>query len=107
MIKHAINFFKDPVFSGFQKTSDSEMKLSHHLEYQEKTGRAYCGRGRNTTMGGKKLLGDHSPQALLDAIVFLNGIHFALQSGAEHQKLQFDIIHSDNHAPTLMYCENV
>ena len=32
-----------------------------------------------------KVLGDHCPQALLNTIIFMNGVYFAIRSGAEHR----------------------
>ena len=63
-----INIFKDPVFVGFQKTLDSEMK-----------------RLRTLGLGAKKkwdmgLLGDSNPRSLLDTMLFLCGIHFAVKN---------------------------
>ena len=36
----------------------------------------------------KSIIGDHSPQALLNAVFFLNSICFALMSGLEHRQLR-------------------
>ena len=35
-----------------------------------------------------KVLGDHSPQALLNTMIYMNGVYFALRSGAEHRQLR-------------------
>ena len=35
----------------------------------------------------KKILGDHSPKALLNTMMFMNGLYFALRSGVEHRQL--------------------
>lgn len=39
-------------------------------------------------MWSKGLLGDDTPQRLLDTVLFYNGLYFALRSGQEHQQLQ-------------------
>ena len=38
----------------------------------------------------KGLLGSSNPQSLLDTMLFMNGIYFALRSGAEHRQLRYD-----------------
>ena len=56
----------------------------------------------------KGLLGDCSPQALLDTMLFLCGIHFALHSGEEHRSFQlsqFELI-EDGGAVRLVYTDN-
>ena len=34
------------------------------------------------------VLGDHSPQALLNTMIYMNRVYFALCSGAEHRQLR-------------------
>ena len=59
----------------------------------------------------KGLLGDHSPQALLNTMVFMNSLHFALRSGREHRELQFspcqiDVVDHEGEHPYLLYTED-
>ena len=35
----------------------------------------------------KKILGYHSPEALLNTMIYMNGLYFALWSGEEHGHL--------------------
>ena len=52
------------------------------------------------------LLGDHSPQALLDTMIFLCGMSFALRSGQEHRSLQLSQFEPNDNTPYLVYHEN-
>lgn len=55
------------------------------------------------------LLGDSNPQTLLDTMLFLSGIFFALRSGEEHRSLklsQFEVVTQDG-CDSLIYTENV
>ena len=67
--------------------------------------------GRGTTLG-KKILGDHTPQALLNTIIFMNGVYFALRSGDEHRNLrcspcQIKIVERPGQRSYLEYTEDI
>ena len=94
-----INIFKDTAFSKFTATLDSEMKRLRSLGFGSKKRQA-----EPLTTDEEEIpwqtghLGDHSPQALLDTIIFMNGIYFALRSGQEHRNLRFS-------PPQIELCE--
>ena len=78
-IKPALNFFKDPIFSGFQKTLDSEMKRLTSIGIGVKRKQAEpISEIEENILWEKNLLGDHTPQALLDTMVYLCGIYTSL-----------------------------
>ena len=55
------------------------------------------------------VLGKGNPQALLDTMLFLCGIHFALHSGEEHRSLQlvqFELVIPEEGCARLIYMEN-
>lgn len=55
------------------------------------------------------LLGEENPKALLDTMLFLCGIHFALRSGEEHRSLQlsqFELVVPENGNARFIYTEN-
>ena len=35
-------------------------------------------------------LGDHNPQALVETMLYMDGIYFAIRSGQEHRNLRFE-----------------
>ena len=56
------------------------------------------------------LLGMTSPQALLDTMIFMCRMYFALRSGKEHRDLQFnqiELIEPTDATPYLVYTENI
>ena len=63
-------------------------------------------------MWQKGLLGDHNPQVLLDTIIFMNGLNFALHSGKEHQHLRFsppqiELVEKQGEQAYLVYREDI
>ena len=104
------HFFKDKEFAGLRRTLDAEMK-------------SLCVQGLGTTLKQAKLitpadedklwashvLGDHSPQALLDTMVFMCGLYYALRSGQEHRSLRMDqirLVEPPGELSFLVYTEN-
>ena len=60
----------------------------------------------------KGLLGDDTPQQLLDTIVFYNGLFFALRSGQEHRQLrntpcQIELVERPGERAYLVYTEDI
>ena len=58
------------------------------------------------------MLGDHTPQTLLDTIIFYNGYYFALRSGREHRQLrhnpcQIQVVEHPGERSFLRYTEDV
>ena len=107
--KPELNIFKDPSFNGFQKTLDSEMKRLTSLGVGVKRHQAEpITVDEENKLWELRLLGDHSPQALLDTMAYLNGMNFALRSGTEHRSLRTSQLELTqiNNQPALVYTEN-
>ena len=59
----------------------------------------------------KGLLRDATPQTLLDTIVFINGLYFALLNGSKHHALrvfppQIEVVEREGERPYLQYTED-
>jgi hypothetical protein len=84
-----LDIYKQPSFSGFQKTLDSEMKRLRA-----------CGKGstikraepitldEENSLWDQNILDEHSPKALIDTMVYMCGLYFALRSESEHRQLK-------------------
>ena len=110
-IRSEINIFKDPAFTLFQWTLNSEKKRLHLLGLGVKRKQSEpITMKEGYLLWERGLLGDSSPQALLDTMLFLSSIHFALHSGEEHCSLQLSqfesIVPKDKSAACLVYTEN-
>ena len=84
-----IDFFKDPEFANLKSSLDAEMKkIQASGKGSIKKQAEPLSLEEEELLWEKKLLGDHSPEALLNTIVFMNGLYFALRSGNEHRDLR-------------------
>ena len=105
-----MNFFKDPQYAGFRKTLDGEMKRLRSLGLGVKRKQAEpITVEEESSLWDHGLLGDHSPQSLLDTMIYLCGVHFALRSGQEHRSLQItqiDLMQPTDGESYLVYVEN-
>jgi len=110
-VNPAVDFFQDAAFTSFRKTLDSEMKrikatpgvvsapkqADPILEWEE------------DILWQKGLLGSHTPQSLVDTMVFMAGLYFALCSGEEHRQLRFSLVQlveKPGSIPYLPYVES-
>ena len=105
-----INIFKDHQYTGFRKTLDGEMKRlrSAGIGVKRKQAEPITIEEENK-LWERGALGEHDPQTLLDTMLFLCGIHFALRSGQEHCNLrlsQFEVQNSEEGSDCLIYTEN-
>jgi hypothetical protein len=105
-----VNLFKDPAFAGFQRTLDGELKRLRSLGLGVKKKQAEpISIEEENLLWERGLLGEGNPQALLDTVLFLCGIHFALRSGEEHRSLQlaqFELVIPKEGCAHLIYTEN-
>jgi hypothetical protein len=110
---HEIDIFKDPSFAEFRATLDSEMKKTQSLGIGSKKRQA-----EPLTVEEEELLwqtgqlGDRSPQALVDTMLFMNGVYFALRSGDEHRNLrhnpsQIELVEKPGERAYLQYTEDI
>ena len=105
-------YIKDSLFAEFRATLDAKLKRLQRLGIGSKTKQAEpLTEEEEEILWQKGLLGDHTPQALLNTMVFMNGLYFALHSGREHRELRFDssqisLVERDGQRPYLEYTED-
>ena len=108
-----LNFLVDKDFESFRQVLDSEMKRLSATGLGTTSKQAeVITKEQEDSLWASKLLGDYSPLVLLRTIVYLNGKHFALRSGAEHHSLRFNSPQITLHEPAgetpyLKYVEDV
>ena len=87
----AIDFFSNQEFCKFRFSLDAEMKrLQSSGKGSNKRQAEPLTPENEELLWEKGLLGESTPQALLDTMIFYNDIYFALQSGDEHRQLHFN-----------------
>ena len=103
---------KDAQFSELRQTLDAEMKRLQKKGIGSKTKQAEpISESEEDKLWEKGELGDHNPRALVNTIVYLVGLYFALRSGGEHRNLRFDnsqieIVDKEGERAYLLYTED-
>ena len=108
-----IDFFKDPEFCSFRVSLDAEMKRlqSKGVGSVHKQAEPFT-MEEEELLWERKILGDHSPEALLNTMIYMNGLYFALRSGEEHRQLrhnpcQIQVIERQSERSYLLYTEDI
>ena len=107
-----LDIFKDSEFHEFRASLDAEMRRLQKKGLGSKTKQAEpITEDEEEVLWEKGLLGDHSPQALLNTIVYMNGLYFALRSGREHRDLRFsssqiEVVEREGERAYLLYTED-
>ncbi len=106
------DFYKDAEYSGFIASLNAEMKRlqSKGMGSTQKQAEPLSTQ-EEEQLWENQLLGDHSPQALLNTMVFMIGLYFALRSGDEHRNLrrnpyQIKIVERSGQRSYLEYTED-
>ena len=103
-------FLRTVLFSGFRGTLDRQMKILRSTGHgvQAKQAEPLTIDEEDQLWKGR-YLGDHSSQVLLDTMLYLCGICFAMRSGEEHRNLkitQFQLVKPKGSPSHLIYYEN-
>ncbi|XP_064387442.1 transcriptional regulator QRICH1-like [Halichondria panicea] len=111
--KPSIDFFKDPAFANFKLSLDAEMKRLQKLGLGSKKRQAEpLTIEEEELLWSTGLLGCSSPQTLVDTMVFMTGLYFALRSGDKHRQLRFEpcqieLVERSGERPHLVYTEDI
>jgi len=109
----SVDIFKDKEFIKFRNVLDSEMKRLQALGLGTKKRKAEVITCEDEeAMWEKGILGDSNPQSLLNTMVYMNGLYFALRGGKEHRQLrhqpsQITLVEKPGEKPYLLYNEDV
>ena len=108
-----MDFFNDPKFAKFKSSLNAEMTRLQAAGLGSKKKQAEpLTLEEEAVLWKKKILGDHNPKALLNAIMFMTGLYFALRSGAEHHQLQhkpcqIQLVENAGERAHLVYKEDI
>ena len=84
-----VDFFKDKGFSKFFNVLDSELKRLQVVGFGAGQRKAEVISYEDEELIWEKgILGDDNPKSLLNTMLFMNGLYFALRGGKEHRQLR-------------------
>jgi hypothetical protein len=87
----SVDIYKDSEFAEFRVCLDAEMKRLQSAGYGSKTTKAEPFiEEEEKILWQTGLLGKSTPQALVDTILAMNGLYFALRSSKKYRQLRAD-----------------
>lgn len=85
-----MKFFSDPEFITLRNIVDTHMKQLASNGYKARRRQAeVIEQDEEEKLWEKGVLGDSTPQKLVDTVLYLFGLHFALRAGQEHRSIRF------------------
>ena len=110
--KPEVDFFKDNDFSSFRSSLNAEMKRLQSKGLATLKQAEPLTEKEEELLWEKKFLGEQSPQILLNTMIFMNGLYFALRSGEEHRNLrhtpcQIEVVERQGERSYLKYTEDI
>ena len=111
--KPDLDIFKDKEFAEFCTVLDSQMKRLQAARIGTKKKKAEpITVEEEEVLWQKGLLVDSNPQCLLDTMLFMNGLYFALRGGKEHRDLrygpsQIQLVEKPGERSYLKYTEDI
>ena len=109
----SVEFFADTEFINFYAVLDCEMKRILAKGVGSKMKQAEpLSEQEEEILWEKGVLEDATPQTLMDTMVFMNGLYFALHSDSEYHALRFvppqiEVVEREGERPYLLYTEDV
>ncbi len=105
------DFFSDPEFRFLKSVLDSQMKAlrGQGIGCKKKQAEPITA-SEEEQLWDKGLLGDSNPQVLLDTMIWMCGLYFALRSGQEYRSLcpgQIKVVEVPGESPHLVYRKDV
>lgn len=82
-----LNVFKDSEFTHFQTVLDVACKNASSQAFEPRKQAEVISQSEEKLMWEKGALGDSNPTLLVNTVLYLNGLHFAMRSGKEHRDL--------------------
>ena len=107
--KHPLDIYKDPNFAVFRGAFDSVLKELHKngIRNDKKQVEVISCELENR-LWNEGILGDNTPEKLLDTLVVCFGLNLALRSGKEHRSLRPDMLvlkEPTDSKPYIVYSE--